>query len=103
MTNRDIGAETSEAGAPSGEFSGDQIVDRDSRVIAYIPRPLGVEIDAELSFRQTRAQVGVRDVMICEVCVTTIDDRGIRTTTCVPIPCPKTPVVPIPPSKGPIT
>ncbi len=88
-SKRDSAAAPFEAGEPSGELSEDQIIDRDTRVIAYIPRPLGAEVDAELTFRQTRALVAEQAVVICEVCVTTIDDHGNRVTVCVRIPCPK--------------
>ena len=52
-----------------------------------------------VSERQHMTQA--KNVVVCEVCVTTIRPDGSRTTSCTPVPCPKTPAPKAPPS-GPL-
>ncbi len=74
------------------------ILERTSRVLAIIPSPEGVDADLEVMFRRTKVAPmrpgklggGERTaIVICEICVTTIDSSGNRTTICMRIDCPK--------------
>ena len=87
----EVGGEEAAMGEAEGALglAADQIVDRHSQVLAVIPSPAGAQGDVEFTYRQTEGRVAARSVVICEACVTVIDDKGNRTTRCVRIPCPK--------------
>jgi hypothetical protein len=66
----------------------DEILGREDRLLAVVSPEGEGEPVAEVTFRQTTVGGGARRIVICEVCVTTIEN-GVRTTVCKSIPCPK--------------
>jgi hypothetical protein len=78
-------------------LSPDQILNKETRVLAYLPAAHGPETDVEITVRKTSATVEAQVVTFCEACVTTINTAtGERTTRCLPVPCPQTGKAPTP-------
>jgi hypothetical protein len=92
----------SESGEASIEsLSPDQIINKETRVLAYLPLAHGTETDVELSARRTDAKVAERTITFLEFCVTTINTTtGARTTRCVPVRCPPTGRAPMPTTRA---
>lgn len=73
----------------AGTIDDDRVLERSSRLLVTMPAPEGVEGDIEVIYRQSAVAQQAGPITICEVCVTTIDPDGTRTTVCKPIKCPK--------------
>jgi hypothetical protein len=70
---------------------GGELQERNDALIAVVQAADGADPIAEVTFRRSRVGTKAKPIVICEVCVTTIDpDTGTRTTICTPIDCPKT-------------
>jgi hypothetical protein len=65
----------------------DEILDRNERLLAVVSAEDTGDVVAEVTWQQTTKGTAERKVVICEVCVTTIEN-GIRTTICKQIKCP---------------
>jgi hypothetical protein len=64
----------------------EKVLERQDHLIALLRSPFGISGDVEVTLRQ---EVAFNKKVTCKVCITTTDDKGIETTVCVPIPCPK--------------
>jgi hypothetical protein len=63
---------------------------RDEALVAVVQVGDEDDLVAEVTYRQsTASDAAGREIVICEVCVTTIDTKtGIRKQICTPIKCP---------------
>lgn len=58
--------------------------------LAVLPNPEDADQQIEIVYKKKKGKSSSgANITICEVCVTTIDPQGNRSTACSPIPCPK--------------
>lgn len=76
------------------EKNPEKVIDRltffEEQLIATLPHPDAPDEKVEIIYQKKKGtSSGGGTITVCEVCITTIDSGGNRTTACSPIPCPK--------------
>jgi hypothetical protein len=68
----------------------EQVVSSEEKLCAILPHPEDPRDTIEITYRKKKGRgKGGKAVTYCELCMTTVDDKGNQATVCSPVPCPK--------------